>query len=219
MPVTNRLGPAVSRAAVRGPTVAAGVALITLAAGCGSSPRRSTPSVAPPTRTEPARSVPERLPALPVHVGHQRRGEVGHVGTHGRVPASVEHLIAQRHPTLGFVPTFAPSGYHYQRWRDRAQGFDITFRRGFPGLAFAVSRESCSALGSPMRVYSVARVQVNWSATYEDQQAWRCLRRRGTNIVIVAARSIPGDDALDTRARRRRARELTRVVASARLAR
>jgi hypothetical protein len=66
-----------------------------------------------------------------------------------------------------------------------------------------------------MHTFEANGVHVEWSATYEDQQAWRCLTVDGKQIAITAHRSVPGDDSLDTPGRLQDAQQMVDLVAYA----
>ena len=129
------------------------------------------------------------------------------------VPARVQRALARAHPTLAYVPTRLPAGYHYSTHVVGRTGFDVWFSK--PGeapdqLGYHVAQASCSLRGE--HTFRMNGITVFWSATYEDQQAWRCLRLAGRPVVVTASRSVPGDEALNTPARRRRALDLVRLV-------
>jgi hypothetical protein len=133
------------------------------------------------------------------------------------VPAKVQAAIARAHPRLAYAPTRLPANYHYISWRRGRRGFDIYFgRRRSAEIGFHVNTFLCAAYGHPMRTFHENGQAVAWSATYENQQAWRCITRGTTHIGIIATATIPGDDALTSRTRRKHARTLVRLVAYAR---
>jgi hypothetical protein len=130
------------------------------------------------------------------------------------VPYRVQRAITKAHPLFADVPTRLPAGYHYAKYVGGRTGFDIWFSK--PGeapdqLGYHVMAASCARKG--LHTFRMNGVTVFWSATYEDQQAWRCLRRARRSIVLTASRSVPGDEALNTPKRRRDALDLVRLVA------
>ncbi len=137
------------------------------------------------------------------------------------VPHRVQRQIARLHPRLAFVPTLLPPGYHYAKWIAGRGGFDISFdnpERTPNDLGYDVVKADCAAAGQAMKTFRMNGVNVSWSATYEDQQAWRCLKVGHTTLVLTASRSVAGDDALNTPSRRRDALDLVRLVAYVRRA-
>jgi hypothetical protein len=136
------------------------------------------------------------------------------------VPLTVQREIQQRvKPIYTWTPTFAPVGDRYARWgrASNGNGLSIFFnRRGGPtdDLIFNVAANgSCAKnFGRPMKTFVFGGVKVHWSATYEDQQAWRCLKSpTGTPFAIWASQNHPGAD--DPRSHW--AVDLAQVVASA----
>jgi hypothetical protein len=66
-----------------------------------------------------------------------------------------------------------------------------------------------------MKTFRIGGVKIYWSATYEDQQAWRCITRGRRQTLLQSAVSISGDDGLASAKQRRDALNLARVVAYA----
>jgi hypothetical protein len=67
-----------------------------------------------------------------------------------------------------------------------------------------------------MKTFEFRGLRVYWSATYEDQQAWRCFKSSsGITIAIWVTQSHPGADHPQSQA----ALNLAQVVASAKQAR
>jgi hypothetical protein len=130
------------------------------------------------------------------------------------VPLAVQHAIKKRvSPLAAYLPSRVPAGYRYRTWQGSKSGFEIWFGQ----LAFGAGvAHSCSVGGSPMKTFRLAGVNVFWSATYEDQQAWRCVRRGHVTILLQSGQSIPGDDGTNTPKTLRDALLLARLVASAR---
>lgn len=126
-------------------------------------------------------------------------------------------MIKKRDPQTAFVPTRLPIGYHYIKWTPGRKGFDIYFGpAATPAMGFDVLETSCAKYGHPMRTFHLNGFTVYWSATYEDQQAWRCITDGRLHIGLEASRSIPGDDTTKTPAKLRHALDLVRLVAYAR---
>lgn len=135
------------------------------------------------------------------------------------VPVAVQRQIQRRvGQTYRWVPMFVPDGEAYGRWEraPHGNGFSIFFnRRGGPtdDLIFNVAPiGSCgSQFGPTMRTFNLRGLKVHWSATYEDQQAWRCVTSGGVRFAVWATQAHPGAG----NPRSRRALDLARVVASA----
>jgi hypothetical protein len=130
------------------------------------------------------------------------------------VPLTVQRAIRKRvTPLAAYLPSRVPAGYRYRTWQGSRSGFEIWFGQ----LAFGAGvAHSCSVGGSPMKTFRIAGVNVFWSATYEDQQAWRCVRRGHVTILLQSGQSIPGDDGTNTPKTLRDALLLARLVAYAR---
>ncbi len=147
-------------------------------------------------------------------------------------------------PRLAYVPTRLPTGtdgygFYFGKWGvgaggelrrpkagDRARagsGFGISFNQkgnSVPGLvAYWLGSGNCQSQGSAMHQFRLNGAAVNWSATYEDQEAWSCVRRGGTRFVVSVTRSVAGDDNLHSRQGRKDALELACMLAYIRPAR
>lgn len=150
-------------------------------------------------------------------------GQDGYIQNHGSpaaavsgalVPASVLRAIERHNPQVAYVPTRLPAGYHFEAFQDYpSKGFDLYFGTTQPTLGFHAQPEPCSAMGPAVKSFRVNGFRVYWSATYADQQAWRCLRHGRTRIVLSSSQSIPGDDTTSTPAKRNDALDLVRLVA------
>jgi hypothetical protein len=132
------------------------------------------------------------------------------------VPDRVQRAIVRSHPLVAYFPTRLPAGYRYAKYVSGDRGFDIWFNnpvRSPNDLGYDVLVAACSTAGRPMHTFSLNGVRVFWSATYEDQHAWRCLTRGGMAVILTASRSVPGDDNLSTPRQRRDALDLVRLIA------
>jgi hypothetical protein len=134
------------------------------------------------------------------------------------VPPGIQQTIKKSYPQFPYVPTALPPGFRYIKWHRAKIGFDIYFGRqsSLPDLGFHALKVSCAGYGHAIKTFRLNGVNVYWSATYEDQQAWRCLTRSHLHVVLSASRSVPGDDTTSTTAGRRDALYLARLVAFAR---
>jgi hypothetical protein len=122
--------------------------------------------------------------------------------------------------SIGFLPSHLPHGYSFHEWEPGgAYGFNLYFSRpSGEQIGFDVVRASCRSMGGSMHTFEANGVTVKWSATEEDQQAWRCLAVSGTQVVIEAVRSISGDDSLRTPQQRQDAEQMVDLVAHTELA-
>ncbi len=131
------------------------------------------------------------------------------------IPVSVQETIARENPQLAYFPTRLPPGYEYAYEENVSPaGFDLYFT-GIGQPSFGVVSAFCYTEESAMHTFALNGVSVFWSATYEDQQAWRCVDTGGTNVLIQASASVSGDDSLDTSLRRQDALALATLVAYA----
>jgi hypothetical protein len=130
---------------------------------------------------------------------------------------NLQRAVVKTLPRFAYVPTRLPAGYHYSDYTLSRYGFDAWFSKAgeTPNqLGYhVVVKARCAAMGSAMHSFTMNGVTVSWSATYEDQQAWRCVTRDHVPFVVSASRSIAGDDVLTTRKTRDDARDLVRLVA------
>jgi hypothetical protein len=132
------------------------------------------------------------------------------------VPVAVQQAIKRQvNPVYVLIPAFVPPGERYERWTThQGSGLQIWFQRDGAAkkIGFSVSLiGSCLGPGfGPTRTFTFGGVKVYWSGTYEDQQAWRCIKSRVGPTVLMATQSIPGAQEGS-----HWARDLARVVASA----
>lgn len=132
------------------------------------------------------------------------------------VPSNVQQAVQQKYGSLAFVPTRVPDGYAFRSWGGGATSFGFTFGPDqTQEIQFGVDEVSCSSAGSSMHTFEENGVAVEWSATDEDQQAWRCLTVDGTQVLLISNRSVPGDGSLDTPAQLQDAQQLVELVAYA----
>lgn len=136
------------------------------------------------------------------------------------VPPNIQHRVHDEYGSIGFIPTQVPHGYVFQNWdAEGPAGFNMYF--GLPNLeqiGFGVDVVSCKRNGRPMHTFKANGVNVQWSATYEDQQAWRCLTVNGKQVLIQASRSVSGDDSLHTPQQRQDAEQMVSLVAHVQVA-
>jgi hypothetical protein len=128
--------------------------------------------------------------------------------------------MRKTYPSLAYAPTWLPASYHYGGYSP-GKFFVLTFgNRQYPD---ALSRSVFKAAPhSPncrrpnaMATFRMNHVTVYWEGTYGDQQAYRCLTRAGTTIVLTASASIPGDDSNRTPKQRHDAYVLAKAIAYA----
>lgn len=138
--------------------------------------------------------------------------------TAAAVPPPVQQAVKKSYPQFPYVPTVLPAGFRYVKWQRAKIGFDIYFGRqsALPDLGFHALKVSCATYGHAMKTFRLNGVDVYWSATYEDQQAWRCITGNHLHLVLSSNRSVPGDETTTTAADRRDALYLARLVAFAR---
>jgi hypothetical protein len=100
---------------------------------------------------------------------------------------------------MAYLPTQLPAGYGFLKWGSDSHGFEVAFGPTLSQeIVFDVFPNECSVMGNSMHTFNVNGVNVEWSATHSDAQAWRCLSVNGQTVVISATRAIAGDDSLDT---------------------
>jgi hypothetical protein len=135
------------------------------------------------------------------------------------VPLRIQRLIKRRAPQAAYVPTRLPPGYKYlkrQIWN--RVGFDLYFTCcddtlpliGF-GAVLVKRSEPCNQ-GSAAKVFRIDGVVVGWNAGHNDQDAWRCIRRGGTRLLLTVSGEPPNSEGTSWRT----PRQLARMVASAR---
>ncbi len=130
------------------------------------------------------------------------------------VPVSVQETIARENPKLAYFPTRLPAGFQYASDDVSQYGFDLYFT-GAGQPSFGVGSGYCYPRGDAMHTFTLSGVSVSWSATYEDQQAWRCVNSGGTSVLIQATASVSGDDSLNNSIQRQDALNLATLVAYA----
>jgi hypothetical protein len=109
------------------------------------------------------------------------------------VPVHSQQALKKKLPSLAYVPTRVGSGFRYYRWatttrpalriwfRDKA-GREITFIATFQTGACAAGKE---------KTFQLDGNKVYWSHTANEQQAWRCLVRKGLTVRLTVATPIP----------------------------
>jgi hypothetical protein len=136
------------------------------------------------------------------------------------VPRRVQHLLKRRAPGAAYVPTRLPTGYTYFSHENVGRtGFDLFFSCcadfhppliGFDAVLIKRS-EPCDQ-GSAAKVFRIDGVVVAWNAGHNDQQAWRCIRRDGTRLLLTVTAAASRDVGTSWR----KPRQLAAMVASAR---
>ncbi len=110
------------------------------------------------------------------------------------VPARVQQTIRKRvDPVLAYIPTYLPAGYHFDQWAYSQTSLGVVFtrRRGqVPEVSFNVSRDPCP-LSRAMRTIRSSGMTVYWSTTYEDAEAWSCVKRGNVRLLFLVGG--PGD--------------------------
>lgn len=116
------------------------------------------------------------------------------VGAQPAVPLRVQRLVKRRAPLAAYVPTRLPTGYRYASHENLSRsGFDLYFSCRDPptgpvlgfGSVKMPTRASCSQ-GRPTRRFRINGVLVFWSRGNNDQQAWRCMTRGRTHVLVTA---------------------------------
>ena len=125
------------------------------------------------------------------------------------VPVTTQKQIAQARPSLAYAPTRMLIGFRFRSWRPgpatvyerftNPAGWEITF-------VAAPLRGLCRS-GST-KTFQLDGNRVFWGQTFNEQQAWRCIRTRsGLWVRLAAASPQPPSKLADS--------GLGRVVASA----
>ncbi len=134
------------------------------------------------------------------------------------VPLRVQRLLKRRAPRAAYVPTRLPSGYRYVKHENLQRGgFDLYFTccddsRPLIGFdAVLVRRSEPCNQGSAAKVFRIGGIVVSWNAGHNDQEAWRCIRRGGTRLLLTVS-----GEAQHNGTSWRTPRQLARMVASAR---
>jgi hypothetical protein len=111
------------------------------------------------------------------------------------VPLSVQRLIRKRAPLEPYIPTWLPKGYHYVKYENlSSRGFYFASKDGVPRLGWDVVRTplaSCNQ-GRGRRTFRLRGVVVHYSGEpHSDQNAWRCITRRGLHVLVTAHTARP----------------------------
>ena len=135
------------------------------------------------------------------------------------VPLRVQRVLKKRAPLAAYVPTRVARAYRYDHYENlNRTGFDVFFTCCDDNLAWIgfdavlVKRSEPCNQGTAMKVFRIDGVAVAWNAGHNDQQAWRCVRRRGTRLLLT----VTGAASRDVGTSWRRPRQLAGMVASAR---
>jgi hypothetical protein len=130
------------------------------------------------------------------------------------VPLRVQRLLKKRAPKAAYVPTSLPRGFGYDHYENLGRsGFDLYFRCcdrsgrnpiGFDALNLKPT-DSCNQ-GTAMKVFRIDGVVVAWNSGHNDEEAWHCIRRNRTRVLITVSTSSDWGTP----------RQLARMVASAR---
>ena len=138
----------------------------------------------------------------------------------GGVPAHVRDAIKARFSGADYLPSRLPKSYRYLGWSSGKAVYEIDFgpRPRQPALTFQVATgwQACGSFGSAMHTFEVNGEAVQWSGTYDDQQAWLCRDTKGRRFAIAGYAAVPGDDNLSTAQGRSDAERLADLVAYAR---
>jgi hypothetical protein len=141
------------------------------------------------------------------------------LSTSAVVPLRVQRVLKKRAPRPAYVPTRLAPGYRYHHVEDlNRRGFDVFFTccgESFAWIGFdadLVKRSEPCNQGTAMKVFRIDGVVVAWNAGHNDHQAWRCVRRRGTRLLLT----VTGAASRDVGTSWRRPRQLAEMVASAR---
>ena len=142
-------------------------------------------------------------------------------GSSSPVPSNVRQQVHDEYGGIGFIPTQVPGGYGFQELdAEGPAGFNMYFSRpSGEQIQFGVDVASCASNGGAMHTFEANGVAIRWSATEEDQQAWRCVTVNRKQVLIMSSRSVPGDDSLATSQQRQDADQMVALVAHAQLAR
>lgn len=134
------------------------------------------------------------------------------------VPLRVQRLLKRRAPRAAYVPTRLPSGYRYFKHENLQRGgFDLYFTccddsRPLIGFdAVLVRRSEPCNQGSAAKEFRIGGIVVSWNAGHNDQEAWRCIRRGGTRLLLTVS-----GEAQRNGTSWRMPRQLARMVAYAR---
>ena len=135
------------------------------------------------------------------------------------VPPRVQRLLERRAPRAAYVPTRLPRGYTYFSHENLGRrGFDLYFtccEDNLPLIGFdavLVKRSEPCNQGSAEKTFRIDGVVIRWNAGHNDQQAWRCVNRGGTRLLLTVSGEPPHSPGSSWRT----PRQLARMVASAR---
>ena len=135
------------------------------------------------------------------------------------VPLRVQRLIKRRAPQAAYVPTRLPHGYSYfSHDNPNRRGFDLYFSccdDNLPLIGFdavLVKRSEPCNQGSADKKFRIDGIVVRWNTGHNEQQAWRCIRRGGTRLLLTVTGEAPHTVGTSWRT----PRQLARMVASAR---
>jgi hypothetical protein len=136
------------------------------------------------------------------------------------VPSHVVNAIQAQFPEMDYLPTRLPNRYRYLGWSSATTGYEIHYGpdANHSAITFQLAKgeQACGSYGSAMHTLHVNGKAVEWSATYNDQQAWRCLTTKGGQpFAISGSGSVPGDDNLSNARGLRDAQTLADLVAHA----
>jgi hypothetical protein len=144
-----------------------------------------------------------------------------HAGRRGPVvPARVQVAVQRAaDPLYRYLPSYAPPALRFRRLTSAGPtvGVELSGRSGSRLVNFEVGPAAppcvnSRAARSSMHTFHFGAIAVYWSATFEDQQAWRCVKGAdGTTTVILASESVYGAARWHDRVNA----QLARIVASA----
>lgn len=136
------------------------------------------------------------------------------------VPLRVQRLLKRRAPQAAYVPTHLPPGYRYFSHENLTRtGFDLYFScctdnrplLGFDAV-FVKRSEPCNQ-GAAVKAFRIDGVVVQWNTGHNDQEAWHCIRRGGTRLLLTVSGVARPSQSTSWRT----PRQLARMVASAQL--
>jgi hypothetical protein len=135
------------------------------------------------------------------------------------VPLRVQRLLKKRAPQAAYVPSRLPPGYRYFTHENLSgAGFDLYFtccadKTALIGFdAVLVKRSEPCNQGQAAKVFRIHGVVVGWNAGHNDQDAWRCIRRGSTRLLLTVSGEPPNSEGTSWRT----PRQLAWMVASAR---
>jgi hypothetical protein len=111
------------------------------------------------------------------------------------VPTFTQHQIAQRAPSLAYVPARLAIGWHYRNWKVEGGVLRIWFAdKAGRTITFVAAPLTGSCRTGMEKSFQLAGVKVYWSHTANEQQAWRCVN----GMRLVAATSLGPDHFADS---------------------